>query len=88
MKSLQIKIYGRVQRVGFRYHTLNLANELGVKGFVTNETDGSVLIEAQGEDFGMDLFLKWCNNGPRWSKVEKVDIKPIPINDYDNFIIK
>ena len=36
------KIYGLVQGVGFRYTTIHLAKDLGVNGFVRNESDGSV----------------------------------------------
>lgn len=40
---------GRVQGVGFRYTTLQVAKGYEVTGFVRNETDGSVWLEAEGE---------------------------------------
>jgi len=39
---------GRVQGVGFRYQTLQVAKEFDVSGFVTNLPDGRVLVEAEG----------------------------------------
>ena len=39
---------GRVQGVGFRYLTLQVAKEYEVSGFVRNLPDGRVQIEAEG----------------------------------------
>ena len=39
---------GRVQGVGFRYATLQLAKEFEVTGFVQNLADGRVLLEVEG----------------------------------------
>ena len=39
---------GRVQGVGFRYTTLQIAKEFEVAGFVANLPDGRVHLEAEG----------------------------------------
>jgi len=39
---------GRVQGVGFRYQTLQVAKEFEVSGFVKNLPDGRVQLEAEG----------------------------------------
>jgi acylphosphatase len=39
---------GRVQGVGFRYQTLQIAKEFEVSGFVKNLSDGRVQVEAEG----------------------------------------
>ncbi|MGF2049606.1 acylphosphatase, partial [Lactococcus lactis] len=54
MKKLRIHVQGRVQGVGFRYTTKMLADQLGVTGSVKNEADGSVSIEAFGDDKAID----------------------------------
>ena len=41
---------GYVQGIGFRYTTVCLAMELGVRGFVRNEPDGSVTMAAEGSE--------------------------------------
>lgn len=46
----RLQFYGRVQGVGFRYTAIRAANSLGVSGWVRNERDGSVTVEAQGSD--------------------------------------
>lgn len=70
-----------MQGVGFRFSARNVAKTNGITGFVRNETDGSVYIEAEGEEKNLDRFLAWCRKGPSMSYVTNVsfeegDIKP------------
>lgn len=88
LKSVKINVYGMVQGVGFRYNTLQKANELGIAGFVKNRTDGSVYIEADGEPEVLDKFILWCKRGPSRSRVDEVKVCDIPFNDYKNFCVK
>lgn len=48
---------GRVQGVGFRYQTLQVAREFEVAGFVTNLADGRVQLEAEGRSGDVADFL-------------------------------
>lgn len=48
---------GQVQGVGFRATCRSIAAAFPVTGFVRNEADGSVLLEAQGTDSEVDRFL-------------------------------
>lgn len=45
----RIQFYGRVQNVGFRFTACQIAEQLGLTGWVRNELDGSVTLEIQGE---------------------------------------
>lgn len=85
---LNIKIFGRVQGVFFRYFSQLKAKELGITGFVRNEADGTVYIEAEGEKKALEQFLKWCENGPQSAKVEKIESSPADIRNFSDFIIK
>lgn len=49
---------GRVQGVGFRYSAQYLAQSLGVTGWVKNEWDGSVVMEAQGSEEMLDELVQ------------------------------
>ncbi len=49
---------GRVQGVGFRYSTVQVAKEFEVTGFVKNLADGRVQLEAQGGKAEVDAFVK------------------------------
>lgn len=48
---------GRVQGVGFRYQTLQVAKGFEVSGFVRNLSDGRVHLEAEGEAGEISAFL-------------------------------
>lgn len=43
-----LQFFGRVQGVGFRYRAKYVAGQLGITGWVRNEWDGTVEMEAQG----------------------------------------
>jgi acylphosphatase len=53
-----VQFYGRVQGVGFRYATLQIAKEFEVTGFVRNQPDGSVWLEVQGKSAELGQFLE------------------------------
>jgi len=86
-KHLNIKIYGRVQGVLFRYSAKQKAKESGIKGFVRNELDGTVYIEAEGEEENLKQFLDWCHKGPFFASVKKVEVKESDIKNFDDFVI-
>ncbi len=73
MARMVIKIFGRVQGVGFRYAALDEARKLGIKVSPRNEEDGSVRIEAEGDEAALKKFLAWCKHGPAFAKVERVE---------------
>ncbi len=87
-KSFILKIYGRVQNVGFRYHTKKTADSLHITGFVKNQPDGSVYIEAEGDEVSIDHFVLWCQNGPLWARVERIEQQPSPVQNFKGFIVK
>lgn len=88
MKTLQLKVIGRVQGVGFRYYTNKKANEFNIKGFVQNKADGSVFIEAIGEELDLETFVAWVHKGPMWARVQKVIQSEIPHRDFKDFQIR
>jgi len=87
-KSVILNIYGKVQNVGFRYQTKKKADLLQITGFVKNMHDGSVYVEAEGEENDLILFIQWCYSGPFWAKVEKVKQQSTPIQNFESFIVK
>ena len=48
IKHFDITVQGKVQGVWFRDSTMKEAKRLGINGFVRNEPDGSVYVEAEG----------------------------------------
>lgn len=74
MKRVLIRVYGRVQGVFFRHSAREKAHELNITGFARNEADGSVYIEAEGEEDELEQFITWCRIGPELAQVEKVGV--------------
>ncbi|MBI3627529.1 MAG: acylphosphatase [Candidatus Sungbacteria bacterium] len=75
MQRLEAKIFGRVQMVLFRDFTRRHALKLGLSGFVRNETDGSVLVVAEGKKEFLDKLLSKIHRGPMFSRVSDVEIE-------------
>lgn len=68
-------ISGRVQGVGFRYFTEDLAQREGVSGFVRNLPDGRVeaVVEGDVESVGRVEISLW--RGPRGARVDDIEIE-------------
>jgi acylphosphatase len=75
LKQFEITVHGRVQGVGFRYAALTQARSLGLKGWVENRPDGTVLAMINGSQQACDHFVRWCHTGSGYSWVDHVDIK-------------
>lgn len=74
-KRVIVNIYGQVQGVFFRDSARKKAVELGLAGFVRNEPNGTVYIEAEGGNEALKKFLSWCCQGSSSARVEKVQSK-------------
>lgn len=72
----------------FRYSAKKKADELGIKGFVRNDPDGSVYIEAEGDEKFLENFLEWCKIGPDSAKIEKVYAEEAELKNFKEFTIK
>lgn len=88
MKHLTIRIEGIVQGVGFRWSVRSKAASLGVSGYVRNEDDGSVLIEAEAAEPVMEAFLCWCHTGSVSSRVDRVVVEPGDVKGFSGFVIR
>jgi acylphosphatase len=89
LKAFQVRVYGRVQRVGYRRFILDSAQELGLSGYVKNEKDGSVTIFAQGDEAILEKFIEMLKSPPPPAHIKSIDVreaKPRPAIKY--FTIK
>ena len=84
---MNITVSGNVQGVGFRYSTKNIANSLGVKGFVKNLYNGDVYIEAEGNKVQLQHFIEWCRKGSSYSNVHEVKIEEDALKEFTQFKI-
>ena len=73
-----ILFFGRVQGVGFRYQAMYGARNLGLTGWVSNLSDGSVEMEVQGPVAVIDHMIHNLQKG-RWIRIEGMESKVIPV---------
>jgi len=86
-KHINLTIRGKVHGVGFRFSCMEAAYKYQVKGFVKNKSDGSVYIEAEGNQELLDEFKEWCKKGPVWARVVDFEESDGEIKNYSTFEI-
>jgi acylphosphatase len=74
MRSVRLTITGRVQGVGYRMWAERTAGALGLRGWVRNRADGSVELQASGEDEVVAKLIEACRQGPRAAVVRDVSV--------------
>ncbi|MCD6278115.1 MAG: acylphosphatase [Desulfurococcales archaeon] len=75
MVRAHLRIYGLVQGVFFRSTMKQVANRLGVTGWVRNLPDGSVEAVVEGPEDKVEEIIRWAHRGPPLARVEKVDVE-------------
>ncbi len=73
--AVHLRILGDVQGVYYRASAAEKARELGLAGWVRNETDGSVELFAEGDPALFDNLIAWCRKGPPAARVSDVKIQ-------------
>ena len=83
-----IRVYGRVQGVGYRFFTERYAKILGLKGYVRNLSDGSVEVVVEGDRIKIEELIEKLKKGPLLARVERVDVRwEKPKGDFLTFTI-
>ena len=77
-----MRISGQVQGVGFRYRAKYAANSLGITGWVRNDWDGSVEMEAQGTLEQINKLLTMIHQGT-YVVIERIDRKNMPLEEQE-----
>lgn len=88
-KRAHILVEGKVQGVFFRVTAKQVANSLGVKGWVKNRWDGKVELVVEGEEDAINRMIKWCHKGPPGAFVIRVEVEYEPFKgEFQNFTIR
>ena len=88
MKHYNISVFGKVQGVFYRASTKTKARELGLTGFVRNKSDGSVYIEAEGDEEDLHQLMEWCKAGPPHALVGEVKMEKSEMVGFNKFEIR
>jgi acylphosphatase len=88
INTVRILVSGRVQGVYFRKYTFDTAARLGLTGYVMNQPDGKVRIEATGEEAVLNSLISWCRSGSPGAEVQEVEVTKLPLTQYNGFTIR
>ena len=86
MKTVEIFISGRVQKVGFRACVKRIATELNVTGTVMNLPGGRVHVYVTGELMILEKFVSMVYGCPR-VMIRDLRQSEIPLKKFDDFSI-
>jgi acylphosphatase len=86
MKTIEVFIAGKVQKVGFRACIRRIATDLNVTGTVMNLPDGRVHIYASGDAMILEKFISMVYGCPR-AVIRDVHLVEIPWKNFDDFSI-
>jgi acylphosphatase len=81
-------VSGRVQGVGFRYFTQDIAAREGLTGRVRNLPDGSVEVVAEGDSDSLQRLEAALWRGPSHARVENVAVESAtPTGRHAGFLV-
>jgi acylphosphatase len=86
-KTIEIRISGKVQRVGMRNCIRTLAGRLNIRGEVMNMPDGSVLTIASGDPILLEKFVSMIYSCPR-AVIRDLEIHDHSLILFQDFSIK
>lgn len=82
-----IVLHGRVQGVGLRFRVSTLAKQIGLTGWVRNESDGSVSLELQGLPEQMEQLFSELRQYP-YIRIQQIQQETIPLEAEKSFRVQ
>ncbi|MBP82892.1 MAG: acylphosphatase [Verrucomicrobiales bacterium] len=79
MTARQYLFAGRVQGVGFRYTTKNLAKGFDVLGWVKNLPDGRVELQIMGDEEELNEFIEELHDSPLGHHIQEQEERTLPL---------
>ena len=73
MRRVRVHISGHVQGVFFRTSCADLAERLGLSGWVRNIEGGGVEAVFEGTESAVERMLSWCREGPPLARVDRLE---------------
>ena len=82
MKTVRLTIKGRVQGVFYRATAKDVADLIGVKGWVRNLPNNNVEITATAAEDVLQKFIAWCKQGPPKARVDEVVVEELNTEEF------
>ena len=87
MPTKHLLIQGKVQGVFFRASAKEVADRLGLNGWVRNTEEGDVEAMVTGADYQLQDFIAWCRQGPSGAVVRDVQVTEKQEETFQSFKI-
>ena len=87
MKTIRLTIKGKVQGVFYRATAKDVADQLGVKGWIKNLPDNNVEIRATASEELLQKLIAWCKQGPPKARVQDVIVEELSLEEFSGFRI-
>ena len=87
METMHLIISGKVQGVFYRASAKKKAEELNIRGWIKNTSEGNVEAVITGHELRIKDFIEWCKSGPDRAKVDDVQILLQEFLDFESFKI-
>jgi acylphosphatase len=87
MPTLHLLIKGKVQGVFYRATAKEIANELGITGWIKNTKEGDVEAVVTGSLDQLQAFVSWCKKGPERANVSEVISEEVKEEKFKNFTV-
>ncbi len=81
VKCVDVRVSGTVQGVYYRASARREGALLGLRGWVGNVSDGSVVLRLQGEPAAVDAMLDWCRMGPPAARVSRLEVSDAEVDE-------
>ncbi len=90
MKTIKVKVYGKVQNVNLRAMIYQEALKLRIKGHVQNDPNSIMVVNAvfQAQEKKLNKMLDFIKSNPGMSKVEDMKVEEIELENLKEFNIK
>lgn len=88
METVHLVITGKVQGVFYRASAKKKAEELNIRGWIKNTSEGNVEALVTGNQVEIEKFIQWCRSGPDRAVVEEVRIHEHEFREFGSFKIE
>lgn len=85
MKTVHLKISGKVQGVFFRATAKEIAKLHKISGWIKNTYDDKVEAVITGEREDVEKFIAWCKHGPEKAHVDNVAVTNTELQIFTRF---
>ncbi|SFC66329.1 acylphosphatase [Pseudoalteromonas denitrificans] len=84
-KSIKAVVSGKVQGVWFRASTKEAAQNLNIKGYAKNLSNGDVEVMATGSDNDLLHLITFLSQGPELAVVDNINWQYIEFQQFNQF---